>query len=72
MRLNDNQYKTLKWLVTVVLPALIVFIGVILSALDVPNSEVWLTILAGFEVFLGSIFKHAEYRYDQEKEREEW
>lgn len=68
MKLTDNQHKLFKWLVAVVLPAFITLIGVILTALDVPNADTWLTILVGVETFLGTIFKHAEYQYDKRKD----
>lgn len=68
MRLNDNQYKTLKWLVTLVLPAFISFLGVVFKALEVANAETYLTILVGFETFMGAIFKGSEFIYDKEKE----
>lgn len=67
MRLNDNQYNILKWLVTLVLPAFITFLGVIFKALEVANAETYLTILVGFETFIGTVFKSAEFKYDKEK-----
>lgn len=68
MKLTDQQYATLKWVITIVLPALITFLGVIFESLNVVDGAVYLTILAAFQTFLGAIFKTSEHTYDKERE----
>ena len=68
IKLTDNQYQTFKWVITVVLPALITLIGVIMQTLDIEQVEVFLTIAVAIETFLGTIFKFSEYQYDKERE----
>lgn len=68
MRLSDRTYKILKWLIAIVLPAFITFLGVVFEALGVAYGGTILTILAAFQTFLGTIFKTGEYRYDKDKE----
>ena len=68
--LTDSQYNVLKWVISVVLPALIVFIGVVMQTLDYAHTDVFMTIAVALETFLGSIFKFAEYEYDKEVKHE--
>ena len=68
--LTDRQYNVFKWLIAVVLPALIVFIGVVMQTLDYAHTDVFMTIAVALETFLGSIFKFAEYEYDKEVNNE--
>ena len=68
--LTDRQYNVLKWIISVVLPALIVFIGVVMQTLDYAHTDVFMTIAVALETFLGSIFKFAEYNYDKEVNNE--
>ena len=66
--LTDRQYNVLKWLISVVLPALIVFIGIVMQTFDYAHTDIFMTIAVAFETFLGTIFKFAEHNYDK-KER---
>ena len=68
--LTDRQYNVFKWLIAVVIPALIVFIGVVMQTLDYAHTDVFMTIAVALETFLGSIFKFAEYEYDKEVNNE--
>ena len=70
IKLTDRQYNVFKWLIAVVLPALIVFIGVVMQTLDYAHTDVFMTIAVALETFLGSIFKFAEYEYDKEVNNE--
>ena len=73
MRFNDKFYRTLKWLIAIVLPAFITFLGVVFEALDVASGATILTILVGFQTFLGTVFKTSEYYHDKAKEEDiEW
>ena len=63
--LTDRQYNVLKWLISVVLPALIVFVGIVMQTFDYTHTDVFLTIAVALETFLGTVFKFAEYKYDK-------
>lgn len=63
MKLTNKQYDILKWIISIVLPALIVFLGVVFNQIGWQHSETFLTIAVAFEVFLGSIFKLSDYQY---------
>ena len=71
MWLNDKNYKILKWLIAIVLPAFITFLGVVFEALGIASGTTILTILIGFQTFLGTIFKYSEHSYDKHKEEED-
>ena len=65
-KLSDEQYNVLKWLISIFIPALIVFLGVVMQTLNYAYTDVFLTIAVAFETFLGAIFKVAEHNYDKE------
>lgn len=62
MKLKNKTYDILKWVDLTFIPALIVFLGVIFSALHY-DGQVVLTILGGFDVFLGSLLGISSNRY---------
>lgn len=66
MRLSDKQYKILKWVISIVLPALIVFLSVVFDTIGWQYTEPFLQIAVAFEVFLGTVFKVSEHKYDKE------
>lgn len=67
MKLNDSIYNVLKWIAIVFLPALITFVGVILTSLKVGNAEIVLTIMNAFAVFLGTILGVSTIKYNSTK-----
>ena len=67
IKLTDKQYNVLKWIISVVLPALIVFVGIVMQTFDYVHTDVFMTIAVALETFLGTIFKFAEYNYDKEE-----
>lgn len=64
---NDKWYEILRWIVTVVIPAAILFYGVIGNTCNIPHTDIVLTIAAAFETFLGSIFGFSKIAYDKEQ-----
>jgi hypothetical protein len=64
--LTNKQYDVLKWLISVVIPALIVLLSVIMGALNWEHTEVFLTIAVAIETFLGTIFKVSDHNYKKE------
>lgn len=61
--MSNKVYDVLKWIAIVFLPALTTFVGVILTSLNVANSEIVLTIMTGFSTFLGAILGISNYNY---------
>ena len=66
--LTNEQYDILKWIVSVVIPALIVFLGTTMNALEWSHTETFLLIAGGLELFLGTIFKWSDINYEKNKE----
>lgn len=54
MKLSNQTYEILKWVVQAVLPALITAIGTIGSALAWEHTEITMTILGAVMAFLGT------------------
>ena len=66
--MSNKIYDILKWIAIVFLPALTTFVGVVLTSLDIGNSEVVLTIMTGFATFLGAILGVSNINYKKESE----
>lgn len=64
MILPQRAYEILRWVVTVVIPALITLYGVIGNTCHIPYTEVVLTIAGAVDVFLGTIFGISKLSYD--------
>lgn len=50
----------MKWLVSIVAPALIVFLGIVFQTIGWQYTEQFMTIAVAFEAFLGAIFKFSK------------
>lgn len=61
--MSNKVYDILKWIAIVFLPALTTFVGVILSSLNVNNSDIILTIMTAFGTFLGTILGVSNINY---------
>ena len=66
--MSNKVYDILKWVAIVFLPALTTFVGVVLTSLDIGNSEVVLTIMTGFATFLGAILGVSNINYKKQSE----
>lgn len=66
--MSNKLYDVLKWIAIVFLPALTTFVGVILSSLNVNNSDIILTIMTAFGTFLGTILGVSNIKYKKESE----
>lgn len=64
MILPQKLYEIIRWVVAVVLPALITLYGVIGVTLNIPYTEQVLTIAGAVEVCLGTIFNVSKLSYD--------
>ena len=67
MKLPNNVYDFLKWFTLVFMPALTLFVGVILKAFNVGCTDIVLTIMAAFTTFLGSILGISTRSYNKAK-----
>ncbi len=64
-KLTDEQYNTLKWTVSIAMPALGVFLGVLGNTLDWPVDTI-LTIWTAFTTLLGTLLGVSNYTYNKE------
>ena len=65
MVLSNKAYEILRWVVITVIPALLVFYGVLGNTLNIPYTETVLTIGAAFDTLLGTIFGISKLVYDK-------
>ena len=61
--MSNKVYDILKWIAIVFLTALTTFVGVVLSSLNVSNSDIILTILTAFSTFLGTVLGISNINY---------
>lgn len=65
MKMSNKVYDFLKWTTLVFLPALTTFVGVILNCFNVEGREVILTIMVGFNTFIGSLLGISNLKYKE-------
>ena len=67
MKLNSQSYDLIKWVVQVVMPALIVAIGTIGGAVAWEHTELTMTVLGAITTFLGASLglSSAQYYKDE-------
>ena len=63
--MSNKVYDTLKWIALVFIPALITFYGVIGNVLNIPYTEIVLTIMCAFDVFMGSLLGISTTKYNK-------
>lgn len=68
MKLKNETYDILKWVVQVVMPALIAFIGATGGALSWEHTEITMTLLSAATVFLGTTLGISNHNYKKEGE----
>jgi hypothetical protein len=64
MILPQKAYEVIRWIVIIVIPALITLYGVIGNTCSIPYTDVVLTIAGAVDVFLGTIFGISKLSYD--------
>lgn len=64
--LPQKAYEIIRWVVSVVIPALITLYGTIAIVCHLPYTEVVLTIAGATETFLGTIFGINKIAYDKQ------
>lgn len=65
--MNNKTYDMLKYIAQIFLPALTVFVGVVLESFDVSCSGIVITIMTAFDTFLGTILKISSDKYNNQK-----
>ena len=67
MKLNSQAYDIIKWIVQVVMPALIVAIGTIGGAVQWEHTELSMTVLGAITTFMGASLglSSAQYYKDE-------
>lgn len=68
MKLSNKTYDIMKWVVQLLIPALITLYGVIGSTLKFPYTQEVLTIAGAVDVFLGTILKISTDNYNKEND----
>lgn len=66
--LPQKVYEILRWVVIVVIPALITLYGVIGNTCHIPYTDIVLTIAGAVDVCLGTIFGISKLAYDKQKD----
>lgn len=61
--MSNKVYDILKYIALIFLPALTTFIGVVLTALNVECTDIVLTIMTAFDVFLGTVLQISNINY---------
>lgn len=67
MQLKNSTYDTLKWIIAIVLPAVVVLVGTVGNALGWPETELTQTLISAVTTFLGTIFMVSSHHYNKEK-----
>lgn len=68
MTFSNKTYDILKWLVITVLPALLAFFGVVGTTLNLPYTEIVMTIGSAFITCLGAIVGVSSKNYAKQNE----
>lgn len=63
--MSNKTYDILKWVVTVVLPALLTFFGVVGATLQLPYTETVLTIGTAFVAMLSTVLGVSSVNYSK-------
>lgn len=66
MKMSNSNYDWLKWVAQIFLPAFTTFLGLVLKCLNNPYTDIIITILVGFDTFLGTILGISTHYYNKE------
>lgn len=69
--MSNKLYDVLKYIAQVFLPALTVFVGVVLKCFNYAGTDIVITIMTAFDAFLGSVLMISSANYNKNKEGEE-
>ena len=63
--MSNKTYDLLKWIAQIFIPALTVFIGVVLKCFDVNCTDIVVTIMTAFDAFLGALLGISSTAYNK-------
>ena len=61
--MDSKSYDRLKYVVQIILPAVIALTGVLLMSFETDKAELILTIMAAIHTFLGTVLGISNYQY---------
>lgn len=67
LKLKNETYDLLKWIVQVFLPSLLTFAGLVGQSVNWEQTELFMTLLGGFTVFLGTLLGISNIQYKKEE-----
>lgn len=62
--MSNKIYDILKYIAQIFLPALTVFVGVVLKCYNVADTDIIVTIMTAFDAFMGAILVKASSNYN--------
>lgn len=65
MKVNNKVYDIMKWIVTIIIPAIITLYSSLASIWGMPYSEQIIATLAAIDIFLGVIMKISSKEYNK-------
>lgn len=68
--MSNKTYDILKYIAQVFLPALTVFVAVVLKCFDYSHTDIVVTIMTAFDTFLGSVLMISNNNWKGERESE--
>lgn len=69
--MSNKVYDVLKYISQVFLPALTVFVGVVLKCFNVEYTDIVITIMTAFDAFLGSVLMISSNNYNKTNKTKE-
>lgn len=63
--MSNKTYDVLKWTAQIFLPALTVFVGVVLQCFNIECTDIVITIMTAFDAFLGAILGISSVNYNK-------
>ena len=64
--MSNKTYDILKYIAQIFIPALTVFVGVVLQCFNVEYTDIVVTIMTAFDAFLGAILKISSDNYNKD------
>ena len=68
--MNNKVYDVLKYIAQIFLPALTVFVSVVLKCFSVEYTDIIITIMTALDAFLGSVLMISSSNYNKTKGEE--
>lgn len=68
--MSNKTYDFLKWVAQIFIPALTVFVGVVLNCFNVECTDIVVTIMTAFDAFLGALLGISTKAYNNANKEE--